>query len=200
MQRIVWGATVVMIAALAGCGGGGGSAIGVVDPPVTLSPLSPDIVGTWQVQNLGVPNDEIIVQEDGDIVIGVTEPQTLSANQSADLVNIGTCTSLGVVHLAGRWIASGVEHSIDATGTIDPGSSKLSLQATVKEAERTVRQSITVTGSKGVDASDQASDAQTPPPPPFGAVESAQDMDAPPPPPSLSAKDPFDAPPPPPPF
>jgi hypothetical protein len=161
MQKVLWGLSVIMIAAMAGCGGGGGGATG----PSALR-LSDNIVGTWQVANLGLPNDQIVIEDDGDVAVEATGSKTRS-DSSSSLVVIGSCNGSGTLSLNGSWTVNGVEHSIVATGNVDSTASALSLSATVRQDEEIICQNVTVTGVKDDDASDQSDDdIETPPAPP----------------------------------
>jgi hypothetical protein len=159
MQKILWGLSVVIMA-MAGCGGGGGAA------DQSALRLSDDIVGTWQVADLGLPNDQIVIENDGDVAVEVTTSQTRSDSPGA-LIVIGSCSS-GELNLNGSWTVNGVERSIVATGNVDSTGSALSLSATVSQDEEIVCRNVTVTGVKDDGLSDLSSDDIEPPPaPPF---------------------------------
>ncbi|MCE5324593.1 hypothetical protein LLG46_14950 [bacterium] len=171
MHKVLWGLSIIMILATAGCGGGGGSTAS------TPLKLSNDIVGTWQVEDLGLPNDQIVIQDDGDVVVEATTSQT----RGDSTVVIGGCSADGTLNLNGGWTVDGVDHTIDATGSVDSNNSKLSLCATVCQDEEVICENITVTGTKGDSVSDD-------------------DIEAPPDPPDMSDDDPYDTPPAPPSF
>jgi hypothetical protein len=71
MQRIVWGISIIVIAALAGCGGGGGGAV--------------DLIGHSGSLSTGI-SDEIVVQESGnsDQAGNVEEPPSPPSMNASD--------------------------------------------------------------------------------------------------------------------
>ncbi|MEN6357194.1 MAG: hypothetical protein ABFD83_08940 [Armatimonadota bacterium] len=161
MHKVLWGLSVIMIAAIAGCGGGGGSVSGTT--PSSSLKLSDEVVGAWQVASLSLPNNQIVIEEDGDVAVEVTGSQT----RGDSTVVIGSCGSDGTLSLNGNWTADGAKHTIDATGSVDSNSSKLSLCATVRQDEEIICQNVTVTGVRSDDTSDQTGDdVETPPAPP----------------------------------
>ena len=172
MHKVLWGLSILMIAAMAGCGGGGGGAVGQAIPSASKS-LSDDIVGTWQVKNLGLPGDRIEIERDGDVAVEVTGAKTRS-DSSTSLVVIGSCSSGGTLSLNGSWTDNGVERSIVATGNVDSTTSAISLSATVRQDDELICRNFAVTGTKG------------------------EEVDTPPAPPAMDAEDAYDAPPPPP--
>lgn len=172
MQKVLWGLSVLLIVVAAGCGGGGGTVSQAL--PDASKSLSDDIVGTWQVQSLGLPNNQVQIEKDGDVAVEADGSQTRS-DSSNSLVVIGSCSSSGTLSLNGSWVVDGVEHSIVATGNVN--SSALSLSATVRQNEEIVCQNVTVTGVKD---SEESSDVETPPAPP--AMDDSQ-YDTPPAPP-----------------
>ncbi|MCE5314478.1 MAG: hypothetical protein ABFD49_05560 [Armatimonadota bacterium] len=153
MRRIMLVMCISAIALIAGCGGGGGGSTST-----SLSTLSSDITGAWQVENLSLPDNEIIVEEDGDVVVDSDSPQT-----------IGTCSSLGVLNLSGSWVSSDVQHTIEATGAINTSTSQLSICATVTQADETMCENATVIGTRTQDADDDEDDEEmdVPPAPPY---------------------------------
>lgn len=180
MQKIGLSFTILLIAALAGCGGGGG---GSATSSPSLMEISEDILGTWQVENIDLPNDEIAIEQDGKVVIEVADSQTRDSS-TTNTVCIGNCSSAGILQLNGNWTNGGIEHSIQATGSIDTDSNKLTLLATVTTADETVCQNAQITGTKCSETSDETDDQDDPdlpPAPPL--IDTEEDIDAPPAPP-----------------
>lgn len=178
MQRIGLGLTILLIALLAGCGGGGGGTAISSSPSMEISD---DILGAWKVENLDLPNDEIIVNQNGTVSVEVADSETRS--DTASTVCIGSCSSAGVLSLNGTWTNNGIEHTINASGSIDTSSNKLSLVATVKTDSETICQNLQTTGTKCDDSSDESEDEDidTPPAPP--SMDTEEDIDTPPAPP-----------------
>lgn len=167
----------MLIVVLAGCGGGGGGATS------SLSQVPMGIVGTWQVPGLGLPDDEMGVQSDGDVVVNSEEP----ANRSGSQTRIGVCNPDGTLVLNGSWQSDGVDYTISASGRVEAQSHSLTIQATIvtSSGERMDYQGV---------SGDRISDMELPPPPP-GDPWSDDGIEYPPPPPG----DPSDELPPPPP-
>lgn len=178
MQKIGLGLTILLIALLAGCGGGGGGTAISSSPSMEISD---DILGAWKVENLGLPNDEITVNQNGTVSVEVADSETRSETSTA--VCIGSCSSAGALSLNGTWTNNGIEHTIDASGSIDTSSNKLSLVATVITADDTICRNFQTTGTKCDESSDESED---------------EDIDTPPAPPSLDTDDDIDTPPAPP--
>ncbi len=186
--------TVIMIALaatmLSGCGGGGGTGMGIVaGPPQAASPLPPTLTGDWVVRDLGLPNDRISVQTDGQVVV--------ATSASRGTVTIGSCAPDGALDLNGTWTSDGVDYAICGSGAIDPSSESLTLDATVTGGNASVCRDALVTGVRA-----SADGYDTPPAPPDDSVdEPGGNPDTPPAPPDMDISDSDrDLPPPPPSF
>jgi len=158
----------IAIVFVVGCGGGGG---GGQSSSVTVLPS--DMVGTYLVQGIGLPNDQLGVQSDGDVVVNADS----RAGSGGTITRIGTCSPQGIFALNGSWRAGGTDYTINANGELRPQNHSLVMQATV-------------TGGNGFSchdapfSGDRVSNLEVPPPPP-GANPPGDggDIESPPPPP-----------------
>ncbi len=178
MRLCVCGLVLTGVLAVAGCGGGGGG------QSASIATLSSDVVGTYRVEGLGLPNDEMGVQSDGDVVVNADS----LAERGGAITRIGSCSPRGTLNLNGTWRTGGAEYAITANGELRPRTHSLVLQATV-------------TGSDGLShhdepfSGDRVSDLEIPPPPPGDGDD--DDIELPPPPPGGDGDD-IEFPPPPP--
>jgi len=174
--------TVIIIALtitmLSGCGGGGGTGMGIVaGPPQAASPLPPTLTGDWVVRDLGLPNDRVSVQTDGQVVV--------AASAGRGTVTIGSCAPDGAMDFNGSWTSDGVDYVIAGSGAIDPSSELLTLNATVTNGDTSVRHDARVTGVRAA-----ADGYDTPPAPPDDSVdEPGGNPDTPPAPPDMDISD-----------
>ncbi len=151
-MRVAILALIVVIAAmLTGCGGGGGA--GGSSAGITQVPS--DIVGTWRVPGMGLPNDELGVQTNGDVVVNSETATSRSDSQA----RIGTCSPQGVLSLNGGWRHNGVDYSINASGSVQSQSHSMTLHATIVESTGGRHEGQVING-------DRVSDIELPPPPP----------------------------------
>ena len=157
-------------------------------PLRAASPLPSTLTGNWVVGNLGLPNDRLSVQTDGQVVV--------AASTSRGTVTIGSCAPDGTLDLNGTWTSDGVDYVISGSGAIDPSSETLTINATFTNGGTSVSRDEHVTGVKvTTDGYD------TPPAPPDDSVEPGGNPDTPPPPPDMDSSDSDkDLPPPPPSF
>jgi hypothetical protein len=167
MRAIVCGFVVIIVAGIVGCGGGGGGGA----QPLSLVGTQSDLVGTWRVQGLGLPDDQMGVQTNGDVVVNSESPAT----RGGSVAKIGTWSPQGTLSLAGTWRSGGVDYSIIGTGTFQPGSRSLAVQASVTGSDGISLRGATILG-------DKIGDYDLPPPPPDFPT-GGDDMEQPPPPP-----------------
>lgn len=167
MRAIVCGIVVVVVAGIAGCGGGGGGQSSL------LTTLSPEIVGTYYVQGLNLPGDEMGVKPNGDVVVNSETSGTRGSSEA----KIGSCDAQGTLLLNGSWTSGGTDYTISATGSIVPASGGLTLEGTVAGGNLVTQQDTTIYGTKIAD------DMLRPPPPPDIPDSGDGDMLKPPPPP-----------------
>ena len=179
MRSCVCGLIVAVVVGLTGCGGGGGGG------SASLSAVPSGAIGTWKVPGLGLPDDEMGVQSDGDVVVNSETPATRADSQA----RIGTCTPQGTLVLSGSWRSGGVDYQISATGAVQPESHSLTIQATVTASNGSGRENAVVSG-------DRISDVELPPPPPGDPPGDPGD-ELPPPPPGDEPDTPEMPPPPP---
>jgi len=136
------------VAGIAGCGGGGGQT-------ASLALVPTGVVGTYRVEGIGLPNDELAIRSDGDVVVNAES----RAEREGRITKIGTCSPRGTLSLNGTWRTGGVDYSITAVGELRPETRSLVLRATV-------------TGSNGLSRRDESfsgnwvSELEIPPPPP----------------------------------
>jgi len=164
MKVCACGLMLAMVVAVAGCGGGGGGQI------ASASRVPSAAVGTYRVQGLGLPDDQMSVQSGGDVVVSTEAP----AGRADSVAKIGTCGAQGALLLNGSWRLDGVDYEIAASGMVLPESHSLTLQATVTGSNAEVCRDETFSG-------DWISDLEFPPPPPGDPPD--DDMELPPPPP-----------------
>ena len=175
MQRVLCGIALVAMLIMAGCGGGGGG-VAQLGQPQMLS-LPSEMVGTYNVQGLGLPNDELGVETSGDVFVQADAPAN-ARMVSASHVRIGSCSRDGALSLSGAWSVGGANYSITASGRVRAESRSLSLQATVLEDSNVLHRDAAVTGELV-----QVLNPPAPPPPP---VIPDPSPDMPPPPPVMS--------------
>lgn len=168
MRVLVLGLILTIAVTLAGCGGGGGAGGGSATASLTKVPS--DIVGTWRVPGLGLPDDKLGVRSDGGVIINTQ----LSGTRGDSQTRIGTCSPEGSLDLNGSWRASGVDYFINASGRVQPQSHSLTMQATVVASSGAKHENQVVSG-------DKISGLELPPPPPGDPP--ADDLEKPPPPP-----------------
>ncbi|MCL5103399.1 MAG: hypothetical protein M1133_04710 [Armatimonadetes bacterium] len=186
MRVTMWGlVSIVVVLTAAGCGGGGGGVASGISAgaPATLSaPLPSEMTGTWTVQNLGLPNDQMVVQTDGQVVIDTAGSRSVSSTtRSASYTRIGTAKTDGSLDLNGRWTSSGTEYSITGSGNIDTSTRSVAVQATVQRGSAVLHQETVVHGIKGT----TPEGLDYPPPPPVMTSDAQQELDYPPPPPTF---------------
>ena len=121
MRVVIFALVVMMAAILVGCGGG------ATATSTTITELSSDMVGTWRVPGIGLPDDELGVQTDGDVVVN----SEVASSRSGSQVKIGTCDSQGTLNLNGSWRCGGVDYSINASGSMQLPSHSMTLRATI---------------------------------------------------------------------
>lgn len=152
------------VTVVGGCGGGGGQVASVALGPT-------DVVGTYRVEGIGLPNDELAIRSNGDVVVNAES----RAEREGCILKIGTCSPHGTLALNGTWRNGGVDYSITATGKLRPETRSLLLRGTV-------------TGSNGLSRRDESfygdwvSELEIPPPPP-GDLPAGDGIELPPPPP-----------------
>lgn len=194
MLRSLCGIVVIVIAVLlTGCGGGGGvsttggnSIVSTVPTTQQVVTLPTDLTGNWTVKNLGLPNNEIIVESDGSV--NVVSSGTRSSSK------IGSCSTEGILTLNGGWSVDSKSYTIMAAGRINTTSSSLSLNATLLESGKVVVENAAVQGdrSSGYENLPGPNDAfDAPPAPPFtvgsnAASSSNNDVPTPPSPPTFN--------------
>jgi len=179
MRFCVCGLIVAVVVGLTGCGGGGGGG------SASLSVVPSGAIGTWKIQGLGLPNDEMGVQSDGDVVVNSETPATRGDSQT----KIGICSPRGTLALSGSWRSGGVDYQISATGAVQPESHSLTLRANTTASNGAGRENADFSG-------DRISDAELPPPPPFD-LPTDPGYELPPPPPGDEPDTPEMPPPPP---
>lgn len=190
MRVTVWGLVSIVIAlTVVGCGGGGGAtsavSAGSGSGASSLSaPMPSEITGTWTITNLGLPNDQMIVQTDGQVVIDTASTSrgiasATSAARSSSYTKIGTARTDGALDLNGRWTASGIEYSISGIGNIDVAARSLYVRVTVQRGSAILHEDTTVRGIKG----NASEELDYPPPPPVLDSSTQDEVDYPPPPP-----------------
>lgn len=167
MRAIICGIVVVIVAGISGCGGGGGG------QTLSLSTLPPEIVGTYHVHGLGLPEDELGVKSNGDVVVNSETPATRSGSQT----RIGSCSAQGVILLDGSWTTGGTAYTVSASGTVVGASRLLTLQAMLTVGSLVGGSNATVSGVK-------LGDFELPPPVPDLRDGGVEDMLRPPPPPA----------------
>ena len=168
MRVLMYGIILVIVVAMAGCGGGGGGGA----TPASLSKVPTDMVGTWQVPGLGLPDDEMGVQADGDVIVNSDVPATRSDSQT----RIGSCSADGTLALNGSWRLGGVDYSINASGRVQAQTHSLTMQATIVASSGERRDNQVVSGDRvsGTELSPPAPPVDPPgggtelPPPPPG--------------------------------
>jgi hypothetical protein len=168
MKLCACGLILAAVLAIAGCGGGGGG------QGASTATLSSDVVGTYRVEGLGLPNDELGVQSDGDVVVNADS----LGERGGAITRIGACSPQGALTLNGTWRTGGVDFSITASGELRPETHSLMLQATVAGSNGLSHHDEPFTG-------DWVSDLEVPPPPPGGGDDAGggDDIELPPPPP-----------------
>lgn len=150
----------ITILALPGCGGGGGGTI------TTTAPSLNDYAGVWSVQSAGLPDNQLLIDNAGNVMVSITSTRSESTRY-----RIGKCSTTGVLDIAGSWpISSTLDRNIDGNGIV--AQSKVTLSVTVKDGN-TVIASGNLNGTT-LDA---------PPPPPYGLndIDRYIDLDQPPP-------------------
>lgn len=168
MKAVVLGLVVVVIAGLAGCGGGGGGQTS------NLATLPSDLVGTYQVGGLNLPDDQLGIKPNGDVIVNSEASSTRGASSQT---RIGSCSPEGTLSLGGTWKSGGTDYAISANGTIVPATHCLTLQATLTSGTIVTASDETVSGSK-------IGDHELPPSPPDYPDDGGDDILRPPPPPT----------------
>jgi hypothetical protein len=151
---------VLLMFVIAGCGGGGQSA------KITTDAVA-DFAGIYALQNVGLPNDQLLVDESGNVMVSVSLSKSTVVRY-----RIGKCASSGRFAVSGTWQESyNTSRTIVGTGNIANGTIKIS--ATVTSGSNTA--TITVDGYE----------LELPPPPPYGNadINVYEDLDIPPSPP-----------------
>lgn len=149
MRCCLWALILTAIVAVAGCGGGGGG------QTASLALVPSAAVGTYRVEGIGLPNDELAIRSDGDVVVNAES----RAERGGCITKIGTCSPSGMLSLNGTWRTGGVDFSITGTGELRLQTRSLTLRATVA-------------GSNGLSYRDEifsgdwVSELEVPPPPP----------------------------------
>jgi len=129
---------IALCVALAGCGGGGGSAS---NPTTGLSSYA----GTWTASNLGLPQNQLMIGSGGQVfVAGQAPPSVVASNPY--YTRIGTCDSSGHITFSGVWTYAGSAYQISGTGTASSSSDTISMTVTVLEDGRIVMQDAGVSG------------------------------------------------------
>lgn len=185
MQKFLCGLGLAAMLVTAGCGGGGGGS--AVSGSGTL--LSQDVVGTWNVPNLGLPNNQLGVQSNGDVVVNSEGTVRGTRNRSLAAVKIGTCNPDGSITLNGNWIAQDTHYRITGSGQVSASSHSISLQATVETVNGS---NVTVVLERTESGGVKMGDTEYPPPPPSWEEDSSDG--------SVGTDDSFYSVPPPPPY
>lgn len=159
-------ASALLVFCISGCGGGGGG--NAVAP--TTQPTLADYAGVWTVQNAGLPDNRLLIDNVGNVMISVS-----SSRAGAKRYKIGVCNNAGIVDIAGEWTPdTGVIRRIDGNGIVTP--SAINLSVTVKDNDVTI-----------IDGNSQGFNDDVPPPPPYenenGDVDAYYNLDDPPAPP-----------------
>ena len=154
---------VLLSVALAGCGGGGGGTQNASTPSLD------DYAGVWAVEKAGLPDDQLLIDNAGNVLVSVTTSRVGSTRY-----RIGECSATGVIDVSGSWPESStVSRHIVGEGVVT--SSRITLAVVVTDGE-TIVASGTLDGYE-LDA---------PPPPPYNGdddVNAYEELDAPPRPP-----------------
>ena len=183
MRVTVWGiVSILVVLMVVGCGGGGGVTSSVSGGSGSgasslSSPLPTEMTGTWTLTSLGLPNDQMLVQTDGQVVIDTASTSrsissASTASRSSSYTRIGTARSDGALDLSGRWTASGIEYSISGSGNIDTAARSVSVRATVQRSGAMLHQATTVRGSRG----SAHEELDYPPPPPVLDSDGSQGL------------------------
>ncbi|MCE5200711.1 hypothetical protein LLG39_17235 [bacterium] len=130
------------------------------------TPSLDDYAGVWKVENAGLPDDQLLIDNAGNVMVRVSATRADSTRY-----RIGKCSSTGVIDVFGTWpVSSGVNRHIEGDGIVT--TSKVTLSILVKDG-------TTVVADGNLDG--YALDA--PPPVPYGSddVNVYEDLDNPPP-------------------
>lgn len=170
-MRGIWHVpTLLILLLIAGCGGGGSNTASI------STQLSSNLVGTWSVEGLALPNDQLVVQSDGDVIVyseSSTRSTSTGSDESQTGARIGTCNPDGTISLNGAWRYQSVDYNISATGKVDSSSQSLLLLATVRDSSHILYNDTEANGVKlsadempPAPPGDYDDEDELPPPPP----------------------------------
>ncbi|MEN6581699.1 MAG: hypothetical protein ABFD54_04560 [Armatimonadota bacterium] len=151
---------VLLCIALAGCGGGGGGTQNASTPSLD------NYAGIWKVENAGLPDDQLLIDNAGNVMVRVSATRSGAARY-----RIGECSSTGVIDVSGTWpISSGISRHIEGDGVVT--TTKVTLSVLVKDGTTII-----------ADGSIDGYELDAPPPVPYGNADFNvyEDLDIPPP-------------------